>query len=47
MKVVMLIKMCLNEAHRSAHIQKQLPQFLNFALECAITENKRNDYSTK
>jgi hypothetical protein len=43
MKVVMLIKMCLSETHRSVQIQKQLPQFLNFALECAITKDKRNE----
>jgi hypothetical protein len=42
MQAVVLIKMCLNETNRSVQIQKQLPQFLNFALECAITKDKQN-----
>jgi hypothetical protein len=41
----MLIKMCFNETYRSVQIRKQLPQFLNFALECAITKDKRDEDS--
>jgi len=47
MQVVVLIKMCLNETYRSVQIQKQLPQFLNFALKCAITKGKRNEMNGK
>jgi hypothetical protein len=42
MKVGVLIKMCLNETHHSIQIKK-LPQFLNYALECAITKDKQNE----